>query len=776
MAANKKQLHKIPIRFTQSSHRKIVCQAVATFSTNHPVVFRSVVPQKEFQTIESMRHSKVMQWLRVLLFVTLAASTTAWAQLDQFQFRNPTRALAAKKHTRARLVLSHEAARPGETIMAGVELMMDQGWHTYWRNPGESGQATEIHWNLPDGLSAGEIQWPVPEKFISPDQLKLTTFVFHDRAVLLVPLKIADSAATGERDLSALVKWLECEVACIPGSNTVRGTLLVTNESRLNSDTNFFAEAQQRLPSKTLPGSAAAKWDAPGDLTNRAFLVEWATSATNPDFFPYTNALATVSPKTVVATTSANQALLRKSAERMGADWPKEITGLLVRKEGERLAGYEVTLPLAKSATSVAGASSSKSIWVWLLYAFIGGLILNIMPCVLPVIALKILGFVNQSRETPGRVKTLGLLYTLGVIVSFLVLAGVVIGVKAAGQKAGWGLQFSNPYFIVVLTVIVTLVALNLFGVFEITLSGGAMSAAGAASSRQGNAGAFMNGVLATVLATPCTAPFLGASLGFAFAQPAHMIVLFFVVIALGLASPYLLLSWNPRWLKFLPKPGAWMERFKIAMGFPMLATALWLLNLTTTFYGDRSWWLGVFLVFVGAAAWLFGTFVQRGGARRVLALLVTLGLLGGGYAWALEAELRWRSPGTGETTSGLALAPKGYPWRAWSPESLAEARASGRPVIVDFTAKWCQTCNTIVKPALGSEAVRAKLKAVDAIALLADYTAFPPVISAELEKHERAGVPLVLVYPKDASKPPMVLSEALTSGEVVEALERAAK
>ena len=719
-----------------------------------------------------------MRLFRVLLLLAFAVST-ACAQVDQFQFRNPTRALGNKKHTRARLVLSHEAARPGDTITAGVELTMDQGWHTYWSNPGESGQATEIHWNLPAGLSAGEIQWPVPEKFTTPDTLKLTTFVYHDRAVLLVPLTISKDAVAGERDLSALVKWLECEVACIPGSNTVRSTLVITNESRLNSDTNFFAEAQSRLPAKTLPGTASAKWDAPSDVTNRAFLVEWATSATEPDFFPYTNALATISPKTIVATVAAGQVMLRKMAERSGDGWPKEITGLLVRKEGERRVGYEVALPLAEIASSGPSAVATKSIWVWFLYAFLGGLILNIMPCVLPVIALKILGFVNQSRETPGRVKKLGLLYTLGVVVSFLVLAGVVIGVKAAGQKAGWGLQFSNPYFIVALTVIVTLVALNLFGIFEITLGSGAMNAAGSASSRHGSAGAFMNGVLATVLATPCTAPFLGASLGFAFAQPAHMIVLFFIVIALGLASPYLLLSWNPKWLKFLPKPGAWMERFKIGMGFPMLATALWLLNLTTTFYGDRSWWLGVFLVFVGAAAWMFGTFVQRGGARRTLALVVTLVLLGAGYAWALETELKWRSPDTGAGDSGknkLALAPAGYDWQPWSPDAVAKARAAGRPVIVDFTAKWCPTCNTIVKPALASDSVRAKLKEISAVALLADYTKFPDIITTELEKFQRAGVPLVLVYPKDATKPPLVLPEALTSGTIVEALTQAAK
>src|SRR6185295_2699204 len=218
----------------------------------------------------------------------------------------------------------------------------------------------------------------------------------------------------------------------------------------------------------------------------------------------------------------------------------------LVRKENSLFAGYETTLQLTGpdfAGPTPPGGGEPKSLFVWLVYAFLGGLILNIMPCVLPVIALKILGFVSQSREHPGRVRTLGLLYTLGVVVSFLVLAGIVIGLKAAGQKAGWGLQFSNPQFIIVLTVIVTLVALNLFGVFEVTLSGRAMGADSEAASRHGGGGAFMNGVLATVLATPCTAPFLGAALGFAFAQPSHIIVLIFLTAGLGLALPYVVLS-----------------------------------------------------------------------------------------------------------------------------------------------------------------------------------------------------------------------------------------
>jgi thiol:disulfide interchange protein DsbD len=253
-------------------------------------------------------------------------------------------------------------------------------------------------------------------------------------------------------------------------------------------------------------------------------------------------------------------------------------------------------------------------------------------------------------------------------------------------------------------------------------------------------------------------------ALGFAFAQPTPIIVLMFLTVGLGLASPYVALSWHPAWLKFLPKPGVWMENFKIAMGFPMLATAVWLLSLTTTFYGERSWWLGIFLVLVGTAAWVFGAFVQRGSKRRALAGVIAVLLLATGYVWALDGNLQWRSPVT-ETQTGptLAHAPKGYPWQPWSRDAVAKAQAKGRPVIVDFTAKWCVTCNATVKPALERTEVIAKLKAMNAAALLADNTTFPPAIAEELARFNRAGVPLVLVYSRDPARPPLVLPEPLS-------------
>jgi thiol:disulfide interchange protein DsbD len=411
-----------------------------------------------------------------------------------------------------------------------------------------------------------------------------------------------------------------------------------------------------------------------------------------------------------------------------------------------------------------------------LFYAFIGGLILNIMPCVLPVIALKILGFVSEAKSSPARVRALGGIYAVGVLFSFLALAAVVIGVKAAGNQAGWGMQFGNPVFLVCLTTLVMLVALNLFGVFEVILGGRALGAAGELASRHGAAGAFFNGVLATVLATPCTAPFLSIALGFAFAQSAAVIVAVFLTVGLGLASPYVLLCWNPAWLKFLPKPGAWMEKFKIAMGFPMLATVVWLFNVAGSSYGKNVLWLGVFLVVVAFAAWIFGEFVQRGRTRKTAAAIVTALLLIGGYLFALEKELDWRAPITAAPAGSLKESANGIDWQPWSSEAVTAARAAGKPVLVDFTADWCLTCQVNKKTSLEVESVRTQLKTLGAVALLGDYTHFPAAITTELQRFNRAGVPLVLVYPKNPDAQPIVLPEVLTPGIVLDALERANK
>ena len=688
------------------------------------------------------------------------------------------------EHTRAELVLSATAAKPGDTVMAGIHLRMEPGWHTYWKNPGDSGMATKIKWDLPPGMTAGETLWPVPEKATVEG---FTTYDYNGEVVLLVPLKLAPDLKPGTLTLKAGLTWLECKELCLPGKGSVEASLEIGSETKASAQAGLIESWQDKTPKSGEGLSARASWENTTTNDTRSIVVEWATAAlpTEADFYPDASDDFEVGAKTEITSTDAGTVRLRTTIKRFTDNWPQSISGVIVQKVPGEEQAFNVTLPLTDKPVSAGQPTATppptattvlptRPLWQMLVYAFIGGLILNIMPCVLPVIALKILGFVGQAKESPGRVKMLGLIYTAGVLVSFLALAGLVIAVQAAGQRAGWGMQFSSPPFVVGLTVLVLLVALNLFGVFEVTLSGRVLDAAGGLSSKEGAGGAFFNGVLATILATPCTAPFLGAALGFAFAQSAGIIILMFVTIGLGLAAPYVVLSWEPTWLKFLPKPGAWMEKFKVAMGFPMLATAIWLFTLTPVYYGKRIWWLGLFLVLVALAAWVFGEFFQRGTKRRGAALMTSLVLLVAGYGFAVEHQLRWREP-LPPDAAGLPANPEdGQAWQRWSPEAVAQARAAGRPVLVDFTADWCLTCNTIVKPALESSSVQARLKEINAVALLADYTRFPPSMTDELARYGRAGVPMVLVYPKDSARPAMVLPEALTPGIVLDALKKA--
>jgi len=691
---------------------------------------------------------------------------------------------AEAAHTEARLILAAETARPGDTVLAGVQLRMDPRWHTYWRNPGASGMATKVEWQLPAGVKAGTIQWPVPEKL--PDE-DLTTYIYTNEAVLLVPLKLAGDLGPGPLDLKASVSWLECDLQCVPGQAEVHASLNIGSEIKASKDADYLHTWQTKAPKNGEALSARAWWEGAGIGKSRYLLLEWnsAAAVSEADFFPDASEDFEVQPATGRVPAAPGKFRLRKEVKKLAGDWPRQISGVLIQQSGPARLAYEVNLPIESSPTAAAVNTSpavatgvvAPSLWKMLLYAFLGGLILNVMPCVLPVIALKILGFVGQAKDEPRQVRKLGLIYALGVLVSFLVLAGLVIGVKAAGHKAGWGMQFGNPQFLVVLTALVTLVALNLFGVFEVNPGARVMDAAGTLASKHGPAGAFFNGVLATILATPCTAPFLGAALGFAFTQTAGIIVLMFVVVGLGLASPYVVLSWQPGWLKFLPKPGVWMERFKVAMGFPMLATAVWLFSLIPLHYGKRALWLGLFLVILALAAWVYGEFVQRGRAHRGLGIAAALALLVGGYLYAVEDQLRWRSPVSDTALAGsLKEGPDGIDWQRWSPAAVAQARAQGRPVFVDFTADWCLTCQANKRIAIDVPSVRAKLKEINAAALLGDYTRLPDAITTELNRFGRAGVPLVLVYPKNPNEPPQVLPEALTPGIVLAALDGAGR
>ncbi len=755
-----------------------------------------------------------------MIFLCLAAFASRDAQAQTALPLLGGSSLAAH-HTQAKLVLSMDACYPdpGGRVGALVDLKMEPGWHTYWKNPGAAGLATKIEWELPPGITVADSGWPVPKKF---PPVEVTTYGYEDEVVLPAVLEVVSNFPPGQVKIKAHVSWLECKDVCIPASADVEATLNVANlgEKIKTGFENLAADPERArvvnmwrhstpLPQhwleSDLGSDVRAWWEKPTAADTRPLVIEWAGPQRQTDFYPDASEHFEIQGATEMFATKSGNVGLRKLVKKYNGDWPKEISGLLVLPlstnapaltNGFRyIIAYDVKLPVSETAPTnglVAWQPVPPDplgildfdnwddfLWFskYLFYAFIGGLILNIMPCVLPVIALKILGFVSEARSEPRRVRYLGLIYALGVLVSFLALAAVVIGVKAAGHHAGWGMQFGSPVFVVCLTTLVTLVALNLFGVFEVTLGGRALDAAGGLASKHGAAGAFFNGALATTLATPCTAPFLAPALGFAFAQSASVIVFVFLFVGLGLAAPYVLLSCNPAWLKFLPKPGAWMEKFKIAMGFPMLATTVWLFNVASSSYGKNVLWLGVFLVIVAFAAWIFGEFAQRGRNHKTIAVIIALILLIGGYAFALEKELDWREAMPDTTATGsLKESPDGIDWQRWSPEAVAQARAAGKPVLVDFTADWCLTCQVNKKLAIEIPSVRAKLKELNAVALTGDYTHFPDAISTELNRYNHAGVPLVLVYPKNAGAPAVVLPQILTPGIVLDALNRAAQ
>jgi thiol:disulfide interchange protein DsbD len=356
----------------------------------------------------------------------------------------------------------------------------------------------------------------------------------------------------------------------------------------------------------------------------------------------------------------------------------------------------------------------------------------------------------------------------LGVLTSFLVLALVLLGVQAAGHDANWNTAFQSPVFRVILCVLMVLVALNLFGVFEVSLGGDTMNTATRIARREGPMGAFFNGVLAAVLATPCTAPFLATAVAFAFTQPPLVLILIFLTVGLGLALPFVLLCWQPAWLKLMPKPGEWMVRFKVAMGFPILGTAVWIFWFTAARMGSSGvLWFGLFLVVVAAAAWTWGEFGQR--AQKPLAAgVVAVALLAGGYWGLLEGVLDWRTPASQRK-------PK-IAWQPWSKAALAEARTAGRPVLVDFTADNCANCKFNLVRSIEIDSTMERLKQGNFVTLEGDFTDANPEIAAELKRYKRRGVPLVLVYSKDPAKPPRELPTIFTPAEIHEALDWAVK
>ncbi len=693
--------------------------------------------------------------LRPLLLIVcwLAGLGGASAQFDD----------TAAKYVTPSLIADTAAVAPGKAFTVGVRLKMDPGWHVYYQFSGDSGAPPTIAWELPAGFKAGEPQWPLPKSYL--DEGDMLTYIYDGEVVLPVEITPPATLPPGEVTLKAKLKWLVCEKICVPGQADVDLILPVGEAAPAN--TEVFAQVRAQLP-KSSGAPFQVQWDR-SKATEFSLRIEGLAKDFKAEFFPLPPAGVKPSRGQASAVADDGTRTITYPIEEGGAPNLAWRGVLVTNQEGAPREGWLLdsasggtfaATPTAESAPPSAPVVPHLFTLLW--SAFLGGLILNLMPCVLPVIALKIFGFVQQAGEEPKRVFRLGLAFVGGVFAFFLSLAALIIGLKAFGISLTWGFQFQHVGILVGLIALVFVFGLNLLGVFEIALTGGAAGKLSELSSKEGYGGAFLHGMFTTLLGTSCTAPFLGAVLGFAFVAPPHIVVLLFAVIAAGMSLPYFLLTAKPAWMRYLPKPGMWMERLKQFMGFIMLGVVVWLLGVLGQSRGvDPLIAVSSFLLVLALACWLYG--VTHG---KVIGWVAIIALLAGGWFFFLHGKIDVPKP----TGGGAATVAGGIPWEPWSDARVAEATKNGQAVFVDFTADWCLNCKYNEKFVLETDPVRAALKDKNVLPLKADWTNADPAITAILKKHGRVGVPVYLLYPGGDAKP-LLLPEILTQSILLEAL-----
>jgi thiol:disulfide interchange protein len=669
-----------------------------------------------------------------------------------------------KQLVKAELLADTNAVVPGKPFTVGLLLRMAPAWHTYWKFSGDAGLPTELKWKLPPGWKIGEIQWPIPLKTIDPGDIQ--TYGYENEVLLMqeiTPLTKLDSSSV---KLSADASWLVCERICIPGGATVQLGLPVSTTSQ-PANTELFARYRRLLP-QNWPGAnaAAADWGRVGSDLRLKVTSETLANYPAVDFFPLPEQ-STVVGHPRIESRSKNEVVFRIPIESSEKNL-SSMAGLLVfshQPNGEDRAAWQLTTPPVVSAARPAPV---RGIFTFLLFGFLGGIILNLMPCVLPVIWLKIFGFIQQAGQSRQKILRSGVAFTIGIFAWFIALALLLIVLKAAGRDVTWGgFQFTNAYFVLALSVIVLVFALNLFGVFEISMPQSMTRGLLSTTERKDDLGSFFQGVFATVLATPCSAPFLGTALGFAFSQSPAIILSMFVAIAAGMSAPYLLLSAQPAWLRFLPRPGPWMLHVKQFMGFLLLATLLFLLYVLGAQRGlEGAIWASCFLLVISVACWMKGAFVVPTASvlKRsvVLALMLVLVFASGIYF----VGNKFHSANMASADSRLR-----GDWQAFTPERLQAELEQGRFVFVDFTAAWCLTCKFNEANVLESAEVRKAFQRHGIVKLKADWTNGDPAITKLLQHFGRPGVPLYVLYP-GKNEEPIVFPELLTKSMVLEKLE----
>jgi len=673
-----------------------------------------------------------------------------------------------KQLVRPELLADTNAVVPGKPFQVGLLLRMAPGWHTYWKFSGDAGLPTEMKWKLPPGWKVGDIQWPIPLKTNDPGDIE--TYGYENEVLLMQEITPPAKIDSSSVNLSAEANWLVCEKICIPGGATLQLDLPVASTSQA-ANTDVFARYRHLIP-QNLPGPdvARADWSRIGSDLHLKITSETLAKYPAVDFFPLPGQ-DTITGHPAVQSRSNTEIAFRIPLESA----PKNLSsmaGLVVfaqQPNGNDRAAWQITTGPAFSASRPAPA---HGILMFLLFGFLGGLILNLMPCVLPVISLKIFGFVQQAGQSRQKIFRSGIAFSVGIFAWFLALAMLLIVLKGAGRDVTWGgFQFTNPYFVLVLSLIVLVFALNLFGVFEVSLPQSITRNLLSTSERKDLLGSFFQGVFATVLATPCTAPFLGTALGFAFTQSAAVILAMFIAIAAGMSAPYLLLSAQPAWLRFLPRPGPWMVHVKQFMGFLLLATLLFLLYVLGAERGlEGAIWASCFLLVISVACWMKGAFVvpTASAVKRIVVLaLMLLLVIGSGVYFIGDKFQSAKIASAGSQSRG--------DWQPFTPERLQTELEQGRTVFVDFTAAWCLTCKFNEASVLEAHDVREAFQRHEIVKLKADWTNGDPVITKLLQQFGRPGVPLYVLYPAK-NEEPIVFPEVLTKGMVLEKLETVAR
>ena len=685
--------------------------------------------------------------LFALLFLLILPHALLHAQIQEVGDGGPGPFKA--QHLTVELVSLANGIAPGGTQQVGLVITLEEHWHVYWKNAGDSGEPPSVKWTLPSNLSASPMLFPTPQRLpLGP----LMDFGYEDTAAFPFTLTAAPSTKPGPAHLDAKVNWLVCREVCIPGKAHLGLDLNVTPGAAPGAPVGALGDAIHHIPQPLPPRMKVA---VQGGKTDLVLTLTTGTAEEDAEFYPLDQDVILNAADQDTKTLPDG---IRIWAQRVpdATQLPATLHGVIKINDDE---AYEISAPVTAgdvarpAPVSRAPAASKVTALSAIGLALLGGVILNLMPCVFPVLFLKGLALVQSSGSERKHLRSHGLVYTLGILVSFWVIVGVLLGLRAGGSQAGWGFQLQSPTFVAVLAAFLFFFALSLAGQFDLGLS--LTSAGGELAQKEGFAGSFFTGVLATIVATPCTAPLMGAAIGFALAQPASITFAVFTALGLGLALPYLLLTLQPAWTRWLPRPGAWMETLKHLTAVPLFATVIWL-------------------------TWVFGSLYPSSGADHIARLLfafLVLAIAG----WVLG---RWPARAWGTVAAVLLVAAalaipltdakkSTLNWQPYSQATLDSARAAGHPVFIDFTAAWCLSCQVNEKVVLQSKDVVHQLASRNFTLMRADWTQYDPEITRQLKSIDRSGVPTYVIYPGTPTGPADVLPELLTQSLVLKAIER---